>query len=278
VLLSANAFVGALRAIALALASSPDVLVRPSRRETAMAALLLEGAPGLFQLVTELVPAPGEHLWAYGTARTLESLRHELPSGVVLHPHGPGIGLVALDLQAHPEETSNWAEGLALDTVLLDQRGCLSPRIVALRGTVEACQRFAASLAAKLSRWEHDCPRGSLSALERGEELRYRDTLLYAGDVLPAGKGGLGLQFDGTGTLVLPPATRWLHLLRADDPLRTLEPLAPHATTLALGGLAASELERGPFRHTRLTLPGSMQRPRFDGPVDKRGASEGEVL
>ena len=49
VLLSANVFVAAHRAIAIGVAASETVCVRASRREPEMAELLLAGAPGAFQ-------------------------------------------------------------------------------------------------------------------------------------------------------------------------------------------------------------------------------------
>jgi len=77
VLLSANVFVAAHRAIALALAASARVEVRPSRREPEMVRLLQAGDPGLFRVVDDLSAAPGDHVWAYGTDRTLAALRDE---------------------------------------------------------------------------------------------------------------------------------------------------------------------------------------------------------
>jgi hypothetical protein len=217
-------------------------------------------------------------LWAYGTAQTLEALRGELPSGVVLHAHGPGIGLVALDLSAGAQHLQSWSSGLAVDTVVLDQRGCLSPRVVALRGSAEQVRLFARAVAGHLSRWEHDCPRGALPDAEQAEVCRYRDSMLYAGDVLPAGKGGLGLQLELDSPLLLPPAARWLHLVRSDQPLLALSSLMGVATTIAVGGLSIDDTARELLGRARLTVPGRMQQPAFDGPVDLRGPPEGEIL
>src|SRR5690606_16289101 len=97
VLLSANVFTAAHRAIALALAASEQVFVRPSRREPEMARLLLRGAPGLFTLVDPLEPEPGDALFAYGSDVTLNELRAALAPGVRLHGHGSGFGILAAD-------------------------------------------------------------------------------------------------------------------------------------------------------------------------------------
>src|SRR6478609_5839304 len=92
VLLSANVFTAAFRAIVLGLAQSPQTQVRASRRSSAFPRLLWEMSGGAFELVDELAPQPGEALWAYGTAETLASVRAQLPPDVQFHAHGPGMG------------------------------------------------------------------------------------------------------------------------------------------------------------------------------------------
>jgi hypothetical protein len=98
--------------------------VRASRREPTMAALLAEAAPGLFELTSELAPAPGDHVHAYGSDATLAELARTLPRGVVLHGHGSGFAAAVLE---RPFSDDVW-DRLALDVALFDQRGCLSPR------------------------------------------------------------------------------------------------------------------------------------------------------
>ena len=93
VVLSANVFTAAHRAIALGLAASPRVFVKASRRDPTLAALLHEAAPDLFTLVTQVAAAPGDHVSAYGRQATLKQLRAALPPGVSWHGHGPGLGV-----------------------------------------------------------------------------------------------------------------------------------------------------------------------------------------
>src|SRR5205085_2311620 len=61
VLLSANVFVGVVRAVAVAAAAAPSVLVRASRREATMPEILrrtlLDAGDPIFDLVEELMPS-----------------------------------------------------------------------------------------------------------------------------------------------------------------------------------------------------------------------------
>ena len=215
VLLSANVFVAAHRAIAIALAASARVEVRASRREPEMAALLHEGSRGAFHLVDELAPNPGDHVWAYGSDETLRALRGELPAGVVLHAHGAGIGVAVVESPvAGPGRDgalASAARGLAEDVIAFDQRGCLSPRLCLFAGDADAARRFVELLVKRLARLEHDVPRGALSREELADQTRYRDSMLYAAELFPAGKGAVGLDVTGDA-LVLPPIGRNLHV------------------------------------------------------------------
>src|SRR5690606_37489414 len=74
VLLSANVFVAAHRAIAVALAASEHVFVRPSRREPVMARLLHDASGDAFRIVSELAPVSGDHLYVYGSAETIDAV------------------------------------------------------------------------------------------------------------------------------------------------------------------------------------------------------------
>lgn len=273
VLLSANVFVAALRAIAIALAASPRVSVRSSRREGVMAELLHAGS-GAFTLVDTLDPRPGDRLWAYATDQTLENLRQTLEPGVVLHGHGGGFGVavVALTDAAQLEQT---AAALSEDVALFDQRGCLSPRLCIVLADAALARRFAEHTARALSELERAVPRGRLTSDEAADERRFRDAAAFAYELFPAGRGAVSFDERGERWLVSPPG-RNLHLARADsgalERLRTLEP-----SIIALGVSPAcpvSEEINAQFRRVlpgaRFSALGSMQRPRLDGPVDRR--------
>jgi hypothetical protein len=276
VLLSANVFVAAHRAIALALASSPLVSVRASRRELLMAALLADASPGLFDLVDELSPTSGDHVWAYGTDPTLEALRSTLPRGTVLHPHGAGLGIAVVDPSRN---LARAASALACDTVLFDQKGCLSPRVaLLLTNHYPTARRFAATLAEDLDAMETEVPRGSITPAELADQVTFRGAMCYSSELWPAGKGWVSLDLDGHATVV-PPPSRSIHLVTGTG-LTRLEPtLDPWI--VGVGVFADESVWRAVhsrFSNARVSKLGKMQCPRFDGPVDRRPDPRGELL
>ena len=282
VLLSANVFVAALRAIALAIAAAPLVEVRVSRREPHMAALLHQGAPGLFRLVEELAPLPSDHVWAYGRDATIAALRGDLPAGIVLHAHGDGVGVVVVapegDLPEALSEVRGLAHPLALDVVAFDQRGCLSPRIVAVQGSAELTEELGRSLARELALLEHDIPRGEMSTEELGDQTWYCETMTYVAELLPAGRGAVGIDLH-PGRVLLPPAGRVLHVLRVDDLAWFQRALGDVVTAVGVGGSERTWNEVCElWPRARHSPVGQMQSPRLDGPVDRRPDPAGEVL
>ena len=271
VLLSANVFVAAHRAVALALAASAEVVVRPSRREPITARLLERGVPGLFRVVDELDPEPGDHVWAYGEADTLDAVRGGVPTGVVVHPHGPGIGVVFVDaVGAARRDLDATAAAVADDVVPFDQRGCLSPRIVFVLCETTHIRTFGEALSGALAHAALRVPVGRLDENELAGRSRYRDTMLAAGTLLPAGDGFVGLDFDGRA-IVVPPPGRNVHVMLCADPKDVTGPLGDVVTSIAVAGdRALVERVSSLFPRARITEPGKMQTPPFDGPVDRR--------
>ncbi|HET9930441.1 MAG TPA: acyl-CoA reductase [Polyangiaceae bacterium] len=268
VLLSANVFVAAHRAIALALAASPEVYVRPSRREPEMTELLAEATPGLFRRVDELTPSAGDQLFAYGRAETLDQVARALPEGVLLSTHGPGFGVVVLSEPLEDDE--RLATALSVDITAFDQRGCLSPRVALLEAPRERALAFAKLLAASLTARQNEVPLGALGEQERAEIARYRDTLLYTGELYPAGEGYVGVAAPDA-PLELAPVGRNLHVLAVDDATALLEPVQHAITTFSHAG-PEERRERlaAILPHARAAKLGRMQTPLFDGPVDRR--------
>ncbi len=269
VLLSANVFVAAHRAIAIALAASERVCVRPSRREPEMTELLFSGALNSFQIVRELSPHAGDRLWAYGSDETLDEVAVTLPQGVAFHAHGSGFGVAAVDATVTDSALAELLPRLAEDIALFDQRGCLSPRVLLVGGGPEAARDAALQLANELARVEARIPRGRLQTAELAEIVRYRDTASFSGEVFPA---GLGFVSAGrNATWLLPPSGRNLHVLPTNDVQSSLSALRPMLTSCAFAGDAAlaASLRRS-LPGARLCAFGEMQRPPFDGPVDRR--------
>ncbi len=162
--------------------------------------------------------------------------------------------------------------------IAFDQRGCLSPRLCLFAGDADAARRFVELLIKRLARLEHDVPRGALSRDELADQTRYRDSMLYAAELFPAGKGAVGLDVTGDA-LVLPPIGRNLHVQVVRDPAVALAQLggAVAALGLSVSDAMAARLTDVLPRARRSAL-GRMQRPPFDGPVDLRGDFTGEVL
>jgi hypothetical protein len=267
VVLPANVFIAAHRAIALALASSADVRVRPSRREPRFAALLAEAAPGLFTLTHAVTPEPGDELWAYGGDDALAALRAHAPLGVSFHAQGPGFG-VALVAATHV--TPETARALAADVVPFEQRGCLSPRAALVLGSTADAERFARLVAAALADAAARVPPGRLEDAERADARAFRDAHAYAGTVISAGPGAVAVL--DAERLVLAPPGRNLVVTATHAAFAVLA--AREAELTALGVAApdalADEIARR-FSNARCSLLGRMQRPAFDGPVDRRG-------
>jgi acyl-CoA reductase LuxC len=289
VILPANVFVAAHRAVALALASAPHVFVKASRREPALIEALAAQAPELFHSVTSLAVQPRDHVWAYGSDVTLQQLRSELPQGAFLHAHGTGFGAALIDLgsAAGPEPALGaLAAAIARDTAAFDQRGCLSPRLVLALGERARAPGFAELLAQALSDAERRQPRGRLDPDELADARWYVECSACFGRVLPAGRGQVSLRLDpatalghqSSAALDIPPIGRHLEVVSIDRLEPALSELAPWLTAL---GCAGPELER----RARQLLPkarvgplGRMQSPPFDGPVDLRPDAAGELI
>jgi hypothetical protein len=274
VLLSGNVFVAALRAIAIATASSARVFVRTSRRDPSMARALHALVPDAFTLVPELRPSAGDHVWAYGSDDTLAWVRAALPRGVWFHPHGHGIGVAVIE----PSATADLAgavRAVALDTALFDQRGCLSPRVLCVVGTLDQARSVTQALASALITVEHEVPPGPRSPEEMAEARRARDTATYAFETFDAGSGWLSLGAQ----IVVPPPSRSLHIVGATEPLLMLGSLARSITCIGASVSAALHRELGRcFSGARLVGLGHMQEPELDGPVDRRHSPLGELL
>ena len=266
VILPANVFIAAHRAIALALATSPTVWVKPSRREPHFARLLAEAAPGLFELTDEIDPAPGDHVWAYGGDASLAAIQSVLPPGAVLHAQGPGYGVAVVDAAHVGPET---AQALAADIVPFDQRGCLSPRAALVIGPKASAERFAELVATALAEAAERVPLGRLDTEELADARAFRNTQTFAGPTFAAGPGIVALAAHDHGALA--PVGRHLLVTACPDPLPLLVPRAQDLTSLGVAG--PPELQTAlatRFPQARTTHLGAMQHPPFDGPADQR--------
>jgi Acyl-CoA reductase (LuxC) len=271
VLLSANVFVAALRAIALGVASSPRVFVRPSRRDPALAEALQELAPESFSLVSRLDPTPGDRVWAYGADETLRVVREELPRGTWFHPHGSGFGAVVVEPRGFDGAA---AREVGRDTVCFDQRGCLSPRAVCVLGGLSSAREVARALASELTLLSDEIPLGPQTPEEAAEARRHRDAAAYAFELFDAGRSWVTVS----DRFVLPPVGRNLHVFAHPEPSAALRESARYLTTVASNDEGLRRALRSALPRARVVELGRMQRPPLDGPVDLRAAPGGELV
>lgn len=272
VLLSANVFVAAHRAIALGLAASEQVFVRASRREPVFAQLLSEAAPGLFAVVEELKPEAGDVLWAYGSDQTMTDLQATLAGGVILKAHGSGFGVVVVrEAEFSESDWKAFVDGVTLDTALFDQRGCLSPRWVVAEGSAAFAQRLQRELLAGLSRIHTEIPRGRLLPEEQADLTWYRECVRSLADWQENEGGAVALLVHKTEPV--PPPGRALQVCRVPDVIATLREVTPQITCIAHPANAPDSWKstlRSVVPRARHCPAGHMQRPPFDGPVDLR--------
>ncbi len=269
VILSANVFVGALRAIALARAAAPLVMVRPSSREPFFARGLIHelADPAVIideRLAVETIDRGEIHV--YGRDDTIGAVRSRALPNVVVRGHGTGLGVALIGLD---EDEASTAAHLARDVVPFDQRGCLSPRIAFVLGDRARTLRFAESLSLELTRWQIAVPRGELTDEDRAAAARYRGTLAFAGDLFDAPEHAVGVADE----VMLPPPGRHVHIVTCAteaDVARAIAPFARYVAALGstpgLSILALSEL----VPRARRSAIGRMQKPPLDGPVDLR--------
>lgn len=283
VVLSANVCTAPLRAIALAVATSPVVYVRPSRRDPTVAELLVRALAedeffcaegGEVMLVDSVAPAPDDELHVYGSDASIAAIEAGLSEGVIVRGHGTGLGLAVVGEGASLDDA---AREVASDVVPFDQRGCLSPRFVLVSGGAGRAERFADKLDAALSRFAEDVPRGPVDAALAAEIALYSASMQALGELASRPSHVVGVDLDPRPrALVLPPAARVVHVasVSPDDAARLLSRWAPFVTVVGVSEtspLTSAVLACVPFaRRARL---GEMQRPPLDGPVDLRPSS-----
>lgn len=272
VVLSANVFVGALRALALAVAAAPRVSVRMSSRESVFTRALLntvqdESIVGSTGIVEALRPSTGDEIHLYGHDDTLRRIVGGLPTGVIVRAHGTGMGVVLMGASADVDAV---AEEVANDVVVFDQRGCLSPRIVLVEGGNDRALAVAQALAAVLCGRERAVPIGELEPELLGERTRYWETVRVVGELFEAGQGSVGVS----AAVLVPPVGRNVHVVpcaagQAEPALGGMWGFVAAIGLADGGGGLAEEVKRAAPR-ARYSEVGRMQRPPLDGPVDLR--------
>ncbi len=273
VVLSANVFVGALRAIALARAASDAVVVRPSRRDPAFARALVQAANELgdarLRLDEELdvaTLADGE-IHVYGRDETIAEVRAKASPRVRVRGHGSGMGVAWITAGA---DVASAVKGLAEDVVVFDQRGCLSPRVALVEGDLDRASAVAEALHAELDRLQGVVPCGAVPAEERAASGRYVSTMTVACRAFVGSHHAVGVAPPGA-PILLPPPYRHVHVgacASVVDARKLAEPLAKGIIAVGSDDLAAGKTLAPTW--ARVSALGWMQRPPLDGPVDLR--------
>lgn len=276
VVLSSNVFVGAVGALAMAVAAAPRVTVRMSRRESVFAQSFLAqvddpafGDP--IELSETLRPSwierDATEVHLYGRDATMAQVAASLPEGVWVRAHGAGMGVVVVGAF---EDLAQTAEAIVADVIPFDQRGCLSPRVVLVEGA-ERASALAKSIARVLCREAEAVPVGRLLPEELEERTRYRNICRMAGELWEAGEGSVGV---GEGIWV-PPVGRNVHVVACESSRVTavLSPVQSAVAALGVAGAVTDPLVRavvGLLPRARVSPSGQMQRPVLDGFVDGR--------
>ncbi len=278
VVLSSNVCTAAVRAVALAVASAPDVRIRPSRRDPGLAPLLareLASHPsfhendGTIMQVNAIEARPGDVVHAYGADATLGDIERALAGGVLFRGHGTGFGLVFVSPRADLDDA---AGAMADDVVAFDQRGCLSPRIALVAGDPGRGRAFASRLSSALTARAARVPRGPLDAATAAADASFGRLADAMGEAFGE-RDHLVAFFGDLAVPPLPPATRAVSVLSVADAASGQRAIAPYRAFLTtIGGdldddAARSLAALGGVRFTRI---GQMQRPPLDGPVDPR--------
>jgi hypothetical protein len=283
VILSANVFVAPLRALAVARAAAPHVSVRPSGRDPILARALVEAADDrAIALVEErdvaaaLAPGEGE-VHVYGSDDTIADVVARIAHRpeVTVRGHGAGLGVAVVTRAAAIEGA---AALVARDVVPFDQRGCLSPRIVAVEGDASRARAFATALHGELAAWARQVPRGALLPDEDADARRWRDAMAFAGEVWEGGDHAVAMAPSGAPWWPPPPG-RHVQIVaheRMGELAVSMASIAPFVVAVGTDDAVrlGEAMREWPAQKAspivRLSALGRMQHPALDGPVDLR--------
>ena len=282
----------------LSVACLSPVLVKPSSRDPITAPLLVESIRDVDEEIgaaLEVVSFPshdeaGLNLFldspcivASGHDATIRSLSSRLQSTARLVAYGHRLSIGVIDSEFLSDDLSGLAHDIALDAVLWDQQGCLSPAGLYIVGpnAAEGVARLGPAIAKAFEDLTETLPPGAPETQPAAQIVHERDqaALRSAAGAATAVLAGA----DTSWTVVLEedslwrpcPGHRFLRLYPVEE-MRELEsalaPIGPHLSTAALAALpdkrpewASTLLALGA---TRICRPGRMQAPPLDWPHD----------
>ena len=276
------------------LALRSPVLVKAASRDPLTPVLVAESIaaidPGLADCVAVCSFAHGDDeslrafleadcIVATGSDAAVDAIAARVPVSRRVLRHGHGVSLALLGPEAcEGELLEATGAGLALDTALWDQLGCLSPQAVFAAGDTESCHEVTRALAAALGEVGQRLPRGEVPEEARAltEHERASAELRAAagsGALLCAGADWTAVC-EADATPRANPLYRFLRVHPLDESglERQLAPWAPYLSGVALAGFGA---RGGALRDrlkklgaTRVCEPGTLQAPPLGWPRD----------
>lgn len=289
--LAGNVFTASVRGLWVPLLLGVPVLAKASSKEVVFPRLLCEvlrAADPLLGKALDVVSFRGgdaelertligdaESVAVYGTDETVANVRARYPAvHVIAHGHGVSVGYVgrsALDA----DET---IEAVSLDVCAYDQRGCLSPQAVYVRGDLRSAERFGERLARQgLARLSTTLPRGPLPIEVGAAQTQWRGLAEVEGRVFRGDQFAVAVVEHEA--LRWSPGFRNVSVVPISSHEAALEAWETHGSTLKCVGVDFASLEqtsdalaRSASLSAYACALGTMQTPPFDALADGQPA------
>lgn len=275
-------------AFALSLAAGVPVLVRASRDEPVTARFFVHAinhfAPELRRFVAAVTWDPEDPEFAkaineaspvvvvHGSDASVRAIRLSLQEHVVVHPHGHRIsfGLIAPEESLNASRIQQLAQNIALDAVLFEGGGCMSPQTVFVLPPPSQ-PRLHAQLADALTqrafpKLAERLPQGPIPLDVAAEQMQQRGVATFVGECLEGPAGTVLLWSDPSLRSSL--GYRHLHLSRIRTLDDVLDAIQPYRHQLSTAGVYLSDNARRGFAPLlanagvrRICPFGRMQRP-----------------
>lgn len=289
-ILPSNVFTAPLRAMLLPLLFGNPVIAKASSRGDCLAHLFAEAIAEVDPLMRdalfvitfssserallERLLVQAKSVAAYGTDQTVRAIRELLPAQTRYQAHGSGLGLAILDGEVGDEILSRFAE----DIIAYDQRGCLSPHALYIRGD---CEEAASALERALTAASFRRPRGAIPLELASAQLQWRAVGEARGELIEGHDFAITIEPEGPPRI--SPGYRNIAII----PLRSADEFRQIAKGLGqrLKALGIESEEREaivkslpPLAVPRVSSLGAMQRPAIDEPWEGLAPHEGFVI
>jgi len=292
VVLAANVFTAAVRALFVPLLFGSPVLVKSSSRERTFPSLLREAlhsadrelgnsidvvsfAGGDEERERALVEL-ADSVSVFGSDDTVQAVADRAGKDKTIWRHGHGVSTAfcgALSIRA--DELDETTAKVALDVCAYDQRGCLSPQVVYVEDTATGADRFASALSASLGEVSSELPRGPLPPAVGAAQSQWRGMAEVEGRLLTGKDHAVAIRPDGG--FRWSPGYRNVTVVPVDRLETAFASMAEFRNHLRCVGVDARCLAAvGEGLASRPTWPayatdlGTMQTPALDAPADGR--------